>query len=55
VVTNNLKNGSGVVYVQEGTLDRLNEWFAPQADIFTWSRESWMPPLDIPQFDHGAS
>jgi hypothetical protein len=27
VVTNNLKDGSGIVYVQEGTLDRLDEWF----------------------------
>jgi len=34
VVSNNLKDGSGIVYVQEGTLDRLDEWFAPQAKIF---------------------
>jgi hypothetical protein len=52
VFTNNLKDGSGVVYVQEGTLDRLDEWFPPQAEIFTWSRQNWMPPLDLPQFDH---
>src|SRR5215472_8716119 len=51
--TNNLKDGSGIVYVQEGTLDRFDEWFAPQAEIFTWSRQKWMPPLDVPKFDHG--
>ena len=48
-------DGSGVVYVQEGTLDRLAEWFPPQAEIFTWSRQPWMRPLDLPQFDHGSS
>ena len=55
VVTNNLKDGSGIVYVQEGTLDRLDEWFPPQAEVFTWTRQPWMRPLDLPQFDHGAS
>ena len=55
VVTNNLTDGSGIVYVQEGTLDRLDEWFAPKVEIFTWSREKWMPPLDVPQFDHGPA
>jgi hypothetical protein len=52
VVTNNLKDGSGIVYVQEGTLDRL-EWFPPKAEIFTLSRQPWARPLDITQFDHG--
>jgi len=55
VVTNNLKDGSGIVYVQEGTFDRLDEWFPPQAEIFTLTRQPWMPPLDLPQFDHGPS
>ena len=55
VVSNNLKDGSGIVFVQEGTLDHLDEWFAPQVEIFTWSRERWMPLLDVPQFDHGPS
>src|SRR5262249_22458014 len=55
VVTNNLKDGSGIVYVQEGTLDRLDEWFPPQAEIFTWSRQPWMRPLDLPQLDHGSN
>ena len=52
VVTNNLRDGSGVVYVQEGTLDEL-AWFAPRAEMFTSTRQSWMPALDIVQFDHG--
>ena len=55
VVSNNLKDGSGIVFVQEGTLDRLDEWFAPKLEIFTWSRQPWMRPLDLPQFDHGSS
>jgi hypothetical protein len=53
--TNNLKDGSGIVFVQEGTLDRLEDWFAPRADIFTWTRQKWMRPFDVPQFDHGPS
>jgi hypothetical protein len=44
--TNNLKDFPGTVFVQEGTLDPLDEWFAPKIEIFTWSR-------DVPQFDHG--
>ena len=55
VFTNNLKDGSGIVFVQEGTLDRLDHWFAPRAEIFTWSRQEWAQPLDVPQFDHGPS
>jgi hypothetical protein len=55
VFTNNLKDGSGIVFVQEGTFDRLDEWFAPKAEIFTWSREKWARPLDVPQFDHRPS
>ena len=35
--------------------DRLDEWFAPKVEIFTWSRQKWARPLDLPQFDHGAS
>jgi hypothetical protein len=53
VFTNNLKDGSGIVFVQEGTLDRLDEWFAPKLEIFTWSRQKWARALDLPQFDHG--
>ena len=53
VFTNNLKDGSGIVFVQEGSLDRLDEWFAPKAEINTWSRQPWMRPLALPQFDHG--
>src|SRR5262245_589733 len=52
--TNNLKDGSGI-FVQEGTLGRFDEWFAPKAEIFTWSRQKWARPLDLPQFDHGPS
>ena len=55
VITNNLKDFPGYVFVQEGTLDRLDEWFAPKVEIFTWSREKWMPALNLPQFDHGPS
>ena len=53
VVSNNLKDGSGIVFVQEGTLDRLEEWLPPKLEIFTWSRQKWARPLDVPQFDHG--
>jgi hypothetical protein len=53
--TINLKDGSGIVYVQEGTFDRLDEWLPPQGEVYTWSRQGWMPPLDVPQFDHGPS
>jgi len=52
---NNLKDGSGLVYVQEGTLDRLDEWFPPQAEVLTWTRQPWMRSLDLQQFDHGPS
>ena len=55
VVSNNLKDFPGHVFVKEGTLDRLDEWFAPKVEIFTRSREKWMPPLNLPQFDHGPS
>jgi hypothetical protein len=55
VFTNNLRAGSGIVFVQEGTLDRLDEWSAPEVEIFTWSRLPWMPPLDLQQFDHPPS
>jgi len=54
VVSNNLKDGSGIVFVQEGTLDRLEEWFAPKLEIFTRSRPKWARPLDPPQFGHGS-
>lgn len=47
------KDFPDTVFVQEGTLDRLDAWFAPQVEIYTWSREPWMIALDIPQFDHG--
>jgi hypothetical protein len=52
-VVSNLKDGSSIVFVQEGTLDRLDEWFAPNVEIFTWSHQKWARPLDVPQFDHG--
>ena len=51
--TNALEDFPGMVFVQEGTLDKLDEWFPPQVEIFTWSRQPWMPALDLPQFDHG--
>jgi hypothetical protein len=54
VFTNNVI-GTGIVYVQEGTLDRFDEWLPPQADIFTWTRQQWMPPVDGAQFDHAPS
>jgi len=53
VFTNSLKDFPGAVFVQEGTLDRLDEWFAPKIEIFTWSRQKWAQPLDLPQFDYG--
>jgi hypothetical protein len=34
VASNNLKDCPGYVFVQEGTRDRLDEWFAPKAEIF---------------------
>jgi hypothetical protein len=55
LVSNNLKDFPGQLFVQEGTLDRLDEWFAPQVEIFTWSRQKWHTPLDLPQFDHSPS
>jgi hypothetical protein len=55
VFTNNLKDFPGNVFVQEGTLDDLDGWFAPQVEIYTWSREPFMRALDLPQFDHGPS
>jgi hypothetical protein len=55
VVSNNLKDGSGIVFVPEGTLDDLDEWSAPVVEIFTGSRQPWMKPLDLPQHDHGPS
>jgi hypothetical protein len=36
VVSNNLKGFPGYVFVQEGTLDRLDGWSAPKVEIFTW-------------------
>ncbi|SNT48924.1 Uncharacterized conserved protein [Asanoa hainanensis] len=52
VYTDNLKDFPGTVFVQEGTLDRLDEWIPPNAEIFTWSRQGWVRPLDVPQYDH---
>ena len=54
VFTNRLVDFAGGVFVQEGTLDRLDDWFAPQAEIYTWSREPWMPRLDVPQYDRAV-
>jgi hypothetical protein len=53
VASNNLKDGSGIVHVQQGTLDALDNWFRPHAEIFTSTRQPWMKPLDLPQFDRG--
>jgi hypothetical protein len=53
VSTNNLEDSSGIVFVQQGTFDRLDGWFPPRLEIFTWSRQRWMPALAVPQFDHG--
>ena len=55
VFTNELADFEGGVFVQEGTFDKLDEWFPPQAEIFTWSRQPWMPALDVPQYDHGVT
>lgn len=55
VFTNQLADFPGGVFVQQGTFDQLGEWFAPQAEIFTWSRQPWMPALDVPQYDHGVT
>jgi hypothetical protein len=52
LVSNNLLDFPGQLFVQEGTLDRLDEWFAPQVEIFTWARQPWHTALDIPQYDH---
>ncbi|MFJ3762587.1 GFA family protein [Streptomyces sp. NPDC090080] len=54
VYTDNLADFPGGVFVQEGSLDRLDQWFAPQAEIYTWSREPWTPALPVPQYDHGV-
>ncbi|WP_041832218.1 GFA family protein [Actinoplanes sp. N902-109] len=54
VYTADLADFPGGVFVQEGTLDNLDGWFAPQAEIYTWSRQPWMPALDVPQYDHGV-
>jgi hypothetical protein len=51
VFTNNLKDFPGTVFVQAGTLDR-DDCFAPKVEIFTWSRQNWARPLDIPQVEH---
>ena len=55
VFTNELADFPGGVFVQEGTLDRLDEWFAPRVEIYTWSRQPWMPALPLPQYDHGVT
>ena len=55
LVSNNLKDFPGQLLVQEGTLHRLDEWFATTLEIFTWSRQKWARPLGLPQFDHGPS
>jgi len=55
VYTNNLADFPGGVFVQEGSLASLDQWFPPQVEIFTWSRRPWMPALPIPQYDHGVT
>lgn len=55
VYTNNLADFPGGVFVQEGSLDRPDPWFSPQVEIFTWSRQPWVPALPIPQYDHGVT
>ena len=55
VITNNMKDFPGQVFVQEGTLDRLEDWFPPRVEIFTWSRQKWVPQLDVPQFDYAPN
>jgi hypothetical protein len=52
--TDRLADFPGGVFVQEGTLDDLGDWFAPQVEIYTWSRQPWLPALDLPQYDHGV-
>ena len=55
VYRNKLADFQGTVFVEQGTLDRLDEWFVPHVEIFTWSRPPWMPALPVPQFDHWAT
>jgi hypothetical protein len=55
VLTNDLVDFPGGVFVQEGTVDQLDQWFEPQVEIFTWSRQPWMPALPVPQYDHGVT
>ncbi|MFJ5282125.1 GFA family protein [Streptomyces parvulus] len=55
VCTNNLADFPGGVFVQEGSLDSLDQWFPPHVEIYTWSRQPWMPALSVPQYDHGVT
>jgi hypothetical protein len=55
VYTNELADFEGGTFVQEGSLDSLDQWFPPQVEIFTWSRQPGMPALPIPQYDHGVT
>jgi D-threo-aldose 1-dehydrogenase len=47
------KDFPGSVLLQEGTFERLDERFPPKVEIFTWSRQEWALPLDLPQFGDG--
>jgi hypothetical protein len=55
LLSNALADFPGGVFVQQGTLDRLDQWSAPQVEIFTWSRQPWLPALPLPQYDHGVT
>jgi hypothetical protein len=51
---------SGVKYSYDGTSlapfsCRKALSIAPKLEIFTWSRQKWARPLDLPQFDHRPS
>lgn len=52
VFTNELADLQGGVFIQEATLDQISEWFAPEAEIYTWNCRPWIPALDVLQYDH---
>jgi hypothetical protein len=55
VFTHELADFQGGVFIQEGTLDQISEWFAPQAEIYIWNCRPWIPALDVLQHDHGVT
>lgn len=48
--TSNLESFPGLVFVQLGSLDRL-DLTTPKLEMFVKRRLPWATPLDMPQFD----